>query len=70
MPENDYINGIPHSSSAKSGKDDRELLVMITATIVDAAGNRIHTDNELPRYQAGIPPQPNIQIITIPTQSP
>ncbi|HWY31917.1 MAG TPA: hypothetical protein VNX46_14245, partial [Candidatus Acidoferrum sp.] len=59
MPENDYINGIPHSSSVKSAKDDRELLVMITATIVDEAGNRIHSDNELPRYQAGIPPQPN-----------
>lgn len=59
MPENDYINGRPHSSSVKSGKDDRELLVMITATIVDEAGNRTHTDNELPRYQAGIPPQPN-----------
>jgi hypothetical protein len=42
----------------KSGKDDRELLVMITATIVDEAGNRIHSDNELPRYQAGIPQNP------------
>jgi hypothetical protein len=44
MPENDYINGIPHSSSVKSGKDDRDLLVMITATIVDEAGNRVHYD--------------------------
>ncbi|HXA44615.1 MAG TPA: M56 family metallopeptidase, partial [Candidatus Angelobacter sp.] len=44
MPENDYINGIPHSSSVKSAKDDRELLVMITATIVDEAGNRVHQD--------------------------
>jgi type II secretory pathway component GspD/PulD (secretin) len=45
MPENDYINGMPHSSSVKSGKDDRELLVMITATIVDEAGNRVHQNN-------------------------
>ncbi len=58
MPENDYNNGILHSSSVKSGKDDRELLVMITATIVDAVGNRVHKDNELPPYQAGVPPQP------------
>jgi type II secretory pathway component GspD/PulD (secretin) len=45
MPENNYINGITHNSSMKSGKDDRELLVMITANIVDEVGNRVHQNN-------------------------
>jgi hypothetical protein len=32
--------------------------VFITATIVDPAGNRIHSDDEMPSAQMGIPPQP------------
>jgi hypothetical protein len=45
MPENNDINGTPPGSSAKSGGDDRGLLVMITANIVDVDGNLVHPDN-------------------------
>ena len=38
--------------------DDRELLVFITATIVDPAGNRVHSDDKLPFNPNTIPPQP------------
>ncbi len=37
----------------------KEILVFITATLVDAAGNRVHTDDELPFAQTGVPPQPS-----------
>jgi type II secretory pathway component GspD/PulD (secretin) len=37
---------------------ESEILVFITATIVDPAGNRAHADDELPFAQKGIPPQP------------
>ncbi len=36
----------------------RELLVFVTATIVDSAGRRVHTDEELPFAQTSIPVQP------------
>jgi beta-lactamase regulating signal transducer with metallopeptidase domain len=35
----------------------QELLVLITVTLVDAAGNRIHGDDEMSPARAGIPPQ-------------
>ena len=38
--------------------EQKKLLVFITATIVDPAGNRVHSDDELPFAQTGIPPQP------------
>ena len=34
------------------------LMIFVTATIVDPAGNRIHSDDELPFAQNSIPPQP------------
>ena len=37
---------------------ESDILVFITATIVDPAGNRVHADDELPFAQTGIPPQP------------
>jgi len=37
---------------------ESDILVFITATIVDPAGNRVHTDDELPFAQQGTPPQP------------
>jgi len=36
----------------------RNLMIFVTATIVDPAGNRIHSDDELPFAQNTIPPQP------------
>jgi type II secretory pathway component GspD/PulD (secretin) len=35
----------------------RQLLILITATIVDPAGNRVHNDNEMLIARPGIPPQ-------------
>jgi beta-lactamase regulating signal transducer with metallopeptidase domain/type II secretory pathway component GspD/PulD (secretin) len=53
-----------HSTAGKSVAGtkpevpEKELLVFITATIVDPAGNRVHSDDELPFAHKGIPPQP------------
>jgi hypothetical protein len=33
------------------------LLVFVTSTLVDSAGNRIHSKNELPFNPSAIPPQ-------------
>ena len=56
LPERDYVNGKEVTDKSKSS--DKELLVLITATLVDPAGNRIHSDDEMPFAQIGIPPQP------------
>ncbi len=36
----------------------KNLMIFVTATIVDPAGNRVHSDDELPFAQSSIPPQP------------
>ena len=36
----------------------KNLMVFVTATIVDPAGNRVHTDDDLPFAQNAIPAQP------------
>ena len=36
----------------------KNLMIFVTATIVDPAGNRVHSDDELPFTQSSIPPQP------------
>ena len=36
----------------------KNLMIFVTATIVDPAGNRVHSDDELPFAQIAIPPQP------------
>ncbi len=38
--------------------DRKNLMIFVTATIVDPAGNRVHSDDELPFAQASIPAQP------------
>jgi len=35
----------------------KNLMIFVTATIVDPAGNRVHSDDELPFLQNTIPPQ-------------
>ncbi|MGA2685143.1 MAG: hypothetical protein ABSF51_08830 [Verrucomicrobiota bacterium] len=37
-------------------EQDKDLLVFITVTLVDAAGNRIHSDDEMPFANGAIPP--------------
>lgn len=36
----------------------KNLMIFVTATIVDPAGNRVHSEDELPFAQNAIPPQP------------
>jgi hypothetical protein len=33
-------------------------MIFVTATIVDPAGNRVHSDDDLPFAQTAVPPQP------------
>ena len=33
-------------------------MIFVTATIVDPAGNRVHSDDELPFAQSAVPVQP------------
>jgi len=35
----------------------KNLMIFVTATIVDPAGNRVHSDDELPFAQGTLPPQ-------------
>jgi len=56
LPEKDYVNG--KEVAGKSKASDKELLIFVTATIIDPAGNRVHADKDLPFAQNGIPPQP------------
>ena len=55
------------------------LMIFVTATIVDPAGMRVHTDDELPFAQAAVPVQPeeNVaptaterQVTGVPAQAP
>ena len=34
------------------------LVIFVTPTIIDPAGNRVHSDDDLPFAQSGTPPQP------------
>lgn len=36
----------------------RNLMIFVTATLIDPAGNRVHSDDELPFAQSGVPSQP------------
>lgn len=47
------------SQSKSSTK--KNLMIFVTATIVDPAGNRVHTDEELPFAQNAIPLQPVVE---------
>jgi general secretion pathway protein D len=41
------------------------LMIFVTATVVDPAGNRVHSDDELPFAQSTIPPQqPGVEVQT------
>jgi len=39
----------------------KNLMIFVSATIVDPAGNRVHSDDELPFNPASIPNQPNVE---------
>ena len=46
------------SQSKTSNK--KNLMIFVTATIVDPAGNRVHSDDELPFNPVTIPVQPAV----------
>ena len=46
-------------SQSKSTPEEN-LMIFVTATIVDPAGNRVHSDDELPFNPAKIPAQPAV----------
>jgi type II secretory pathway component GspD/PulD (secretin) len=48
----------------------KNLMIFVTATIVDPAGNRVHSDDELPFAQTAIPTQPVVPGQTFQTGSP
>jgi len=54
------ILGRLFQSSSKSTLR-KNLMIFVTATIVDPAGNRVHTDDELPFAQSAIPVQPAVE---------
>ena len=51
-----FVGRLFRSESQTTSK--RNLLIFVTPTIIDPAGNRIHTDEELPFAKTTIPPQP------------
>jgi type II secretory pathway component GspD/PulD (secretin) len=51
------VNG--NGVTEKSDESANEMFVFITATIVDPAGNRVHSDDEMTFAKTGVPPQPN-----------
>ena len=53
------LPGVGRFFQSQSKTEIKEnLMIFVTATIVDPAGNRIHSDAELPFAEKGIPPQP------------
>jgi general secretion pathway protein D len=58
----------PAAGGAALSKPDKNtvkknLMIFVTATIVDPAGNRVHSDDELPFAQSTIPPQqPGVEV--------
>lgn len=60
------------SESSQSQK--RNLLIFVTPTLIDPAGNRLHTDEDMPFAQNAFPPQPaqnpSAQTGTAPSQQP
>jgi general secretion pathway protein D len=53
-----FLGRLFQSQSKSSVK--KNLMVFVTATIVDPAGNRVHTDDQLPFNPVTIPPQPAV----------
>jgi len=51
------------SQSKTTAKNN--LMIFVTATIVDPSGSRVHSDEELPFAQAGVPAQPSDNIAPV-----
>ena len=44
--------------SKQKTEEKRNLMIFVTATLIDPAGNRVHSDDELPFAQNNVPQQP------------
>jgi beta-lactamase regulating signal transducer with metallopeptidase domain len=51
------VSAMPGFSWDRPNQQDNEVLVFVSVTLVDAAGNRIHSDDEVPFANKSIPPQ-------------
>jgi general secretion pathway protein D len=51
-----FLGRLFQSQSSDSSKDN--LMIFVTPTIIDPAGNRVHTDDDLPFARSSIPTQP------------
>ena len=50
----------PLFQSQSKTTQKKNLTIFVTATIIDPAGNRVHSDDELPFAQNAIPSQPAV----------
>jgi general secretion pathway protein D len=50
-----FFGKLFQSSGSDSTKEN--LLIFVTPTMIDPAGNRVHTDADMPFARTGIPPQ-------------
>jgi general secretion pathway protein D len=50
-----FVGRLFRSESSTSSK--KNLMIFVTPTIIDPAGNRYHSDDEMPFAQNAIPPQ-------------
>ena len=50
-----FVGRLFRSESSQTTK--KNLVIFVTPTIIDPAGNRLHADDELPFAQTSIPPQ-------------
>jgi general secretion pathway protein D len=55
-----FVGRLFRSEATQSKKTS--LVIFVTPTIIDPAGNRVHTDDDLPFAQTGIPPQAKVVI--------
>ncbi len=62
-----FFGKLFQSQSSDSSKEN--LLIFVTPTIIDPAGNRVHTDDDLPFAKVGIPPQ-SVPMIPAPPPTP
>jgi general secretion pathway protein D len=62
-----FLGRLFQSQSKTSTK--KNLMIFVTATIVDPAGNRVHTDDNMPFNPASIPMQPVVAGQTFVTNS-
>ncbi len=56
LPENNALGG--KETSRQANQNSKELMIFVTATLVDSSGNRVRSDADHPPNGKSIPPQP------------